>query len=247
MVRVIGVLQARTGSTRLPGKVLAPIAGQPLLELLVRRLRSASLTDLWLATTREHEDDVLASTARRLGLRIFRGDQEDVLSRFASIVDESGAEQVVRLTADNPFTDGAIVDRLVEAAGGMADGADVLSDHALRRQLPLGYCPEIVRGEALLRLAATRLALHDRTHVTSALYRAGRGMPFQAPADWPRRPVWRWTIDTEQDLRMARAAFMAFGDDAAAIGYPEMVAILDRRSDITALNAAERQKAVAEG
>lgn len=243
---VIGVIQGRMGSTRLPGKLLAPIAGRPLLRLLVERVRAAAVDEWWFATSDRPEDEVAAAWGAALGVRVLRGDGDDVLSRFAAIVEMRDPAWIVRLTADNPFTDAHAIDALLESARGAPPAVDQVGEGA-ERTLPLGYLPEAVRGAALRRLATQKLAAHHRAHVTSALREDGRSIEWRAPGHWPPRPDWRWTVDTADDLAMADAAFTLFGRSATSIGYRAMVRVLDERPEITRRNAGGAQRAVAEG
>jgi spore coat polysaccharide biosynthesis protein SpsF len=245
MPHVIGVIQGRMGSSRLPGKLLAPIAGRPLVEVLVERVRHARVAEWWLATTDGAEDDVAAAWGESLGLRVLRGDRHDVLSRFAAIVESRKPEWIVRLTADNPFVDSAVVDALVAAAG-VAPEVDYVGEGPERR-LPLGYVPELVRATAVGAAARDDLPAHHRAHVTSVMRQGGRAKPLSIPEAWPVRPAWRWTVDTLDDLAMADAAFRAFGGGWQAIDYPAMVRILDERPEITGRNASVVQKGVGEG
>lgn len=244
MAQVIGVIQARMGSTRLPGKLLAPIADQPLLRVIVDRVRAARVDEWWLATTTDPADTVAAAWGDALGMRVLRGDPEDVLARFAAVAERARPAWIVRLTADNPFVDAAIVDRVLDVA--LASSSDHVASPE-PRELPLGYLPEAVRADALLEIAAAALPAHHRVHVTSALVEGGRSTAFRAPPDWARRPDWRWTVDTEADLAMADAAFRAFGEGWPTIGYAAMTEILDLHPEITARNATVRQKGVTEG
>ena len=98
----IGIIQARTRSSRLPGKVLAPILDQPLLELLLRRVEAAPVEEWWVATSDEPEDDALAVQAAAWGARVYRGDSEDVLSRYVEIASDSGARWIVRASGRAP-------------------------------------------------------------------------------------------------------------------------------------------------
>jgi spore coat polysaccharide biosynthesis protein SpsF len=248
MVRAIGVIQGRMASTRLPGKLLAPLAGQPLLEVLVRRTRAAAVDEWWLATSDAASDDVAAAWGEELGLRVLRGDPDDVLSRFVAVIGERRPAWVVRLTADSPFVDAAIVDELLAQGDSLPAGVDHLADDPGEgRLLPRGYVPELVQAAALEEIAAGELAPHHRVHVTSGLVEAGRSAWLTLPDRWPHRGSWRWTVDTQADLAMARAAFAAFGDRWPDIGYRDMVSTFDARPDIGALNAGERQKALTEG
>lgn len=250
----IGIIQARMGSERLPGKILAPLGGRPLLDRLVSRIERARVAQWWLATSEHPSDDVTAAWGFELGLRVFRGAERDVLSRFLAIAAETEAEWLVRVTADNPFLDAPLIDHLLDArdpkseAAGRADlvrhRGGMPSPH-----LPIGYGVELARRTALE--AAARAipadAFHHRVHVTSWLASQGHVLEVPTPADWPDRGHWRWTVDTDADLAMARSAFQLFGHEAATLDYPTMVARLDAQPEIPALNAHVRQKALEAG
>ena len=140
---IVGIIQARMASTRLPGKILAPIAGVPLLQVIVERVQAAAVDEWWIATTDTPSDDVTAAWGEAMGVRVLRGDPDDVLSRFARIASERRPDWIVRLTADNPYVDASIVDLLLAA------GPTTIRDHlteAEPRRMPLGYVPEIVRA-----------------------------------------------------------------------------------------------------
>ena len=172
-----------------------------------------------------------------------------MLSRFTAIVREARAQTVVRLTADDPYTDGVVIDLLLRSLGGAGPSVALVGDEAPRRRLPLGYVPEAVRAEALLEAESAigaEQAWH-RTHVTSWLRERELAGALAVPAGWPSHPAWRWTVDTAEDLEAARAAFARFGERWTAIGYPEMAVILDAHPEVMARNAGVRQKAIDEG
>lgn len=282
LAKTIGVIQARMGSERLPGKILAPLAGRPLLAQLCSRIGPARVDEWWLATTSDPADDVTEAWGFELGLRVFRGDRTDVLSRFLAIGSEAGADWIVRVTADNPFLDAEVVDRLLDARDGSdeAKAADAVrlrsgmpttddsspSDSAVETSpgLPLGYGVELVRLSALENAAKAIPVnqFHHRVHVTSWLSAGSAPGPagdtddrtananffdVPTPSDWPNRPDWRWTVDTYEDLAMARSAFRVFGLDSAHIDYPAMVAYLDTHPEITGMNQHIDQKSLEEG
>lgn len=243
---VIGVIQARLGSSRLPAKVLAPIVDSlPLIAVLTERVRPSGIP-LWLATTTARADDVTAAWGQELGLHVFRGDEHDVLSRFAAIVAEAKPAWVVRFTADDPFTDAAITTRAVELAKAAPNHVDLLTAGA-KRQFPLGYVPQVARADAITHLARTlpRERTHHRAHVTSGIDPSRVARIHDSTR--PSRPDWRWTVDTPEDLAMARAAFNAASDRGLYADYGTFVEILDRRSDITSMNSAVPQKDLAKG
>ena len=243
--RVIGVIQGRMGSSRLPGKLLAPLAGRPMLSVIAARARGSRVDEWWLATSRDPSDDVAAMWARTLGLRVFRGDRDDVLSRFAAIIDLRRPDWILRLTGDNPFVDADIVDRLIAAV--VTDpGVDHVGEGE-ERSLPLGYVPEIARAAAVSELASSALPQHHRAHVTSAIRESGRSVALPMPVDWPARPWWRWTVDTEADHRMAAAAFHQLADRWGTADYPTLVHVLDQHPEIAEANATVQQKAEEDG
>lgn len=258
----IGIIQARMSSERLPGKILAPLAGRPALALLAERLAPARVDEWWLATSSDPADDVTEAWGFELGLRVFRGDPTFVLSRFLAIAAETAADWVIRVTADNPFLDANVVDLLVDARDDSerAKRADLIRLHgglplecengpACTPRLPLGYGVELVRRDAL-ELADREIGPGEpwhRIHVTSWLTANGRLHAVPTPIDWPDRAEWRWTVDTYEDLAMARSAFRLFGPDAARIDYPTMVERLDGHPEITSMNAHVEQKKLEEG
>lgn len=245
-MKCIGIIQARMSSTRLPGKIFAPIASQkPLLEVLVRRLASAKLP-LWLATSDTRADHVTAAWGEALGLKVFRGSEDDVLSRFAHITAKEQPDWVVRITADDPFMDGKMVRHLINMASGADNQIKLIGDPPPNRHFPLGYIPQIVRGPELIRLDETLPQhSHHRIHVTSGIegHHTARFTLEGAPA----RSAWRWTVDTVEDLDMARAVFDLLGDDWEQADYHALVKVLDANPVLTACNAHVQQKALSDG
>ncbi len=243
----VGILQARSASTRLPAKVLAELGGRPLLGLLLDRLRrdpESGVSEWWVATTVLPEDDDLCRVAERHGARVYRGDPDDVSERFAAIAALRGPEWVLRGTGDNPFVDSALVSRLLAAADAH-DGVDLWTQPGAA--LPLGYGMQLARTTSFL---ASLDEIPDaepfhRAHVMSWLSAKGVVREFSLPSRWPVRPHWRWTVDTERDLRAARAVVARCADPLA--DYPAMARCLDAAPEVMAINRAERQRRPEEG
>ncbi len=251
-VSVIGIIQARMGSQRLAGKILAPVAGRAMLELIAHRLRSSRVEQWWLATSQHATDDVTEAWGHALGLQVFRGEVENVLSRFTAIIAEHKPEWIVRVTADNPFVSGEAVDLLLDARDSVGKDLPLIEfagDEHGARQLPLGFGIQVANAQAVLESERNipDTQPHHRAHVLSWLSDRCEPKVCPLPGDWPARPDWRWTVDTFEDLTMARSAFSLFADRAVAIRYPEMVALLDAHPEITALNADVVQKPIREG
>lgn len=159
--RVIAIIQARMGSLRLPGKVLFPFGRHSLLAYLVRRLGLArTLDQIVVATTTDTRDDAILAECGRIGVECFRGSESDVLRRYADAARTIGADVVVRVTADNPFTDPGSIDRVV----GVVAGARI--PYAIEDHLPVGATGEAISAELLYHIDAIADTDSWREHVT---------------------------------------------------------------------------------
>ena len=242
-MRVVVVIQARMGSTRLPGKVLADLGGIPVLAWVVRACRAAGrVDDVVVATTTEAVDDPLVRVAQDLGVPVVRGSEDDVLSRYLQALEEHPADALVRITADCPFTDPDLIDAVV-AAWSADPGLDYVST-VLVRTLPHGLDVELVSARAL-RAVHERATGHHRVHVTSGLYTAPDDYRVMGLCFAPDATDLRVTLDTPEDLEALRAIVGVRG--AGPVSRAELVSLLRARPDLVAINAAVRQKALAEG
>ncbi|WP_138442502.1 cytidylyltransferase domain-containing protein [Sinomonas susongensis] len=241
--RVVAVVQARMQSTRLPGKVLRDLGGEPVLAWVLRAARAAEGVDeVVVATSTEAADDAVAAFAEEHGTRAVRGSQDDVLGRFLLAAGESGADAVVRLTADCPLLDPAVISQAV-ALWRLDPTLDYVST-TQDRSLPRGLDVEVAAVSAL-RAADARREPHHRAHVTSALYEEGSGFGLASLSFRPPSDRLRVTLDTEDDARLL--------DELAALlparppRWRDVVRILAGRPDIVALNAHVEQKPLLEG
>ncbi len=240
---IVGVIQARTGSSRLPGKVLLELAGRPVLGWMVRAARAAeTLDEVVVATSALPGDDVVADLAASLGAVVVRGSEDDVLSRFVLAADRTDAKAVVRLTADCPMADPRLIDQVVSAW--RIDPTQDYVATTLIRTLPRGLDVELVTRSALAVADAEATDFH-RTHVTSYLYAGPRqfrtlGLVVQPPAN-----DLRVTLDTPADARLLAAMADHLGDRPPH--WYEVVDLLRNSPELVELNAAVVQKALSEG
>jgi spore coat polysaccharide biosynthesis protein SpsF (cytidylyltransferase family) len=215
------VLQARLGSTRLPGKVLAPIGPWSLIEHCVRRLGASGLPVV-VATTEKSEDDPVARMAERLHVDVFRGAEHDVLLRYIGAARAFGFTEVVRATADNPCVDLGSATRSVQFR------QRVEADHVVECGLPVGAAVEAVSLEALERAHALVTDPYDREHVTSFIRRdvRFRALRAVAPGD-VRRPGLRLTVDTPEDLDFIRQVYAGLDGNEELPALPSLIRIAD--------------------
>lgn len=211
------VLQARIGSTRLPGKVLARIGRWSMLEHCIRRLAGCGHRVI-VATTTADSDDAVAGASRDAGADVFRGHETDVLERYRTAAAAFGLTRVVRATADNPLVDASGVTR---ALGFQERTA---ADHVIECGMPVGTAVEVVTVEALERAASLATDPYDREHVTSLIRRDVRFRALRAVAPGNvRRPGLRLTVDTAEDLEFIRQVWNACD---AGDGHPELAALI---------------------
>lgn len=232
-LRVIAVVQARMSSRRLPGKVLTPLAGHPVLGLVVGRLRRAGRVDeVVVATSTDPSDDPVAEWCEENNTRCHRGSLEDVLDRFLGAARASGATHVVRITADCPLIDPVLIDQVIAQA--LMEDLDYCG---LAGEFPDGLDCEIMTRSALERAAAEAMLPSEREHVTPYLkrpdvsLRRGEVRPFAGLGHH------RWTLDRPEDLRFLETVLALSSSAALTITTDELMAILGAEPSLMALNS----------
>lgn len=231
-MKTVAVIQARMGSSRLPGKVMMELGGVPVLAHVVARARAAPGVDaVCVATPITSQDDPLAELAQSLGAEVARGSETDVLSRYALAAEVTGADRVVRITADCPFLDPRVTGRVL---GLLDTGADYASNVA-PRSWPKGLDVEAFTRHALVRAHEQAVDAYDREHVTpwmrAELPCANAALPSDARAGW------RWTLDHPEDLEFCRAVAWRLPPWPHLAGYDEVAAVIEAEPDLAQINA----------
>jgi spore coat polysaccharide biosynthesis protein SpsF (cytidylyltransferase family) len=203
-MRTVAIIQARVGSTRLPGKVLADVAGVSVLSYVVNRTRMAKrVDDVIVACPASVEDGAIVSACAKNGtVPVLCGPEHDVLSRYDGAATIMYADRVVRITADCPLIDPDVIDATIDACDGKPWASNVHPD----RTWPDGLDVEVFTVKTLRRLDELTTDPRDREHVTPLLYRgaAGEGGSLRCPVALGDL---RWTVDTQQDLDWVRQVY----------------------------------------
>ena len=208
------VVQARTGSTRLPGKVLQELGGRPLLRYMLDRLADLRVDELVVATSALDRDDPVAGIASDAGRPVVRGSESDVLDRFSAALDAHPADHVVRLTADCPLADPALVESVL--ARHLDRGADYTSN-VFPRTFPRGLDCEVMTAAALRAACAEAVDPAEHEHVTPFLYRRPERFALANLRNDVALGREGWTVDTAEDLAFVRE-IVARMDDGGANG-----------------------------
>src|SRR6266568_5639733 len=207
-MKVIAIVQARMGSTRLPGKVLMDLGGQPVLCRVVERLRrSAKLRDVVVATTNSPKDDLIVELCNEQSFTVFRGSENDVLDRYYRAASFHGCDAVVRITSDCPLIDAELVDMVIHEF--IEKKADYASN-VLVRTYPRGLDAEVFTMPALQKSWRMAMQPHQREHVTPFFYEHPKLFRLASVRGEHDYSHYRWTLDTPDDLHLIRAIYSRF-------------------------------------
>jgi len=243
-MRVVAIIQARMGSTRLPGKVLKDLGGETVLARVVKRTRRATLLDeVVVATSVLPADDAIVRECEALKVACFRGDELDVLDRYYCAAQKFGADIIVRITSDCPLIDPELID--VAVRSGLDQKADYASN-SLVCTYPRGLDVEVFTADALARAWSAAKEEYQRRHVTPYFYENPGSFKVISIAGEADHSNYRWTLDTPEDLELLRAVYRHFGN-RDSIRWTEALTLMEAQPELAALNCHVRQKALREG
>lgn len=234
------IVQARMTSTRLPGKVLLPLAGQPMLVRLIERLRRVQRADgIVVATTVNASDDPIAAVCDSLGVPVHRGSEADVLSRYAEAATRFGATTVVRITSDCPLIDPQVVDQMLDAYS--AHSVDYLSN-MLPPSWPYGMAVEVFSNEVLQQAHAQAREAAEREHVTPFVYWRPERFRLHNLACASDLSQHRWTVDTPEDYALVQRIFETLHPQQANFTMDDVLRLMQAHPDWMRINQHIEQK-----
>jgi len=231
---ITAIIQARVGSTRLPNKVFAELSGKPLIWHVVERVRrSKRIEKIVLATTVNPMDDSLAEWANSHNVEVFRGSEEDVLSRYYQAALSSGASTIARITADDPFKDPEITDEVIDLC---IEGELDFACNNNPPSFPEGLDAEIISMSALERAEREVQDPLDREHVTLHFYKHPEKFRQKNLSHSEDISFLRWTIDTEPDLEMARLVYKHLYKEDKIFLMNDILRLLESKPEIKDIN-----------
>jgi spore coat polysaccharide biosynthesis protein SpsF len=238
--KVVAVLQARTSSRRLPGKVLRPLLGKPMLERQIERVKRAnSLSRLVVATSDRSEDDAIAALCGRLGVDCFRGSLDDVLDRFHNAAAPYRPDHVVRLTGDCPLCDPKIIDQVV---GRHLEGGFDYTSNALEPTFPDGLDVEVMRFACLEAAWRESILPSHREHVTAFIHTQPERFRLDAVRNDRDLSDLRWTVDEPEDFDLVEQIYAALSPAKPAFGTADILTLLETRPELRTLNRRTRNE-----
>jgi spore coat polysaccharide biosynthesis protein SpsF len=240
-MRTVAIIQARMGSTRLPGKVLKDLAGQTVLARVVNRTRRAArLDEVVVATTQESADDAIIRECERLQVACFRGDEADVLDRYYRAAKQFSADAVVRITSDCPLIDPELIDATIRVF--LDRKADYASNVEVRTY-PRGLDTEVMTMQTLARAWRESTNSYQREHVTAYICENPGAFKLQGIENDTDCSRHRWTLDTPEDLQLLRVIYARFGgrDD---FSWREVLKVVECEPALADINRHVVQKTV---
>jgi len=242
-MRVVATIEARMRSTRLPGKVLMPILGKPILELMIERLRRVPKIDaIVIATSDDPSNDPIEKLANHLGVGCYRGSEDDVLDRVLQAAQSVDGDLIVELTADCPLIDPQLTTETIDAF--LAAKVDYAAN-CLREPYPNGLDVQVFPTAILEEVARLTNDPADHEHVSLYIYEhPERFRILHVAAGPPEASHLRLTVDTAEDFALVTRIFEALYPDDPAFGLPEIVALFLRQPELRDLNARILQKPV---
>lgn len=245
-MKTVAIVQARLGSTRLPGKVLLNLGGQTVLGRVVNRVRRFELVDdVVVATSTLDEDDAVVEECRLLGVASYRGSAPDVLDRFVGAARDRDADICVRITADCPLIDPGVSDSIIGRFVNSKTPVDYASNK-IPQSFPRGLDTEVFTREALEAAARDAKAEYQRAHVTPFLYQNPDRFTVVSILSEVDRADWRWTIDTPEDFEFVRRIYEYFAP-LDNFDWTEVVSLIERKPELMSINHHVQQKSLEQG
>ncbi|MDD5085611.1 MAG: glycosyltransferase family protein [Candidatus Omnitrophica bacterium] len=242
--KVIAIVQARMGSTRLPGKVLIDIAEKPMLWHVLDRLRHAHFVhDVMVATSINKKDNAIERFCRVNNLNCYRGSEEDVLDRYYQAARVEKADIVVRITADCPLTDPKIVDKVISAYVKNA-GSFQGSSNVINRTYPRGLDTEVISFSALEQAWGKAKKPYQREHATTYIYEHPEEFKMYSVENGEDLSLLRWTVDEESDLCFVREIYKRLWREGKVFLIRDVLAALEKEPYLKEINSRIKQKKV---
>jgi spore coat polysaccharide biosynthesis protein SpsF len=240
---VIAIVQARMGSTRLPGKVLMNLAGKPMLARSFERIRKAkNIDEIVISTTTNSQDDQIISLCYEFGWNFFRGSENDVLDRYYQTAREYHAKTIVRLTSDCPLIEPIVIDRIIDKFLALEPDIDYVSNVFPLRTFPRGLDTEVIGMSALERCWKKETNPAYREHVTPYIHHNPEKFRIREVNNERDLSVMRWTVDTPEDFDFVNRIYQHFNENW--FSWIDILDLLQKHPELLEINNRIVQKTI---
>ena len=240
MKKVVAIIQARMGSTRLPGKVMKDLCGKTVLAHDIERVRQSKYIDeIVIATTKFKEDDIILKEVSKNGAKVYRGSENDVLSRYYEAAKENKADVIVRITSDCPLIDPFIVDEVLNSNYDLVTNAGVYPEN---RTYPRGLDVEVFSFDILKKSFQEAIEMYQREHVTPFIYENSKNIYYyKNNIDYSK---YRWTLDTEEDYKLIEIIYKKLYKGEHNFYFNDILKLFDDIPELFEINKNVRQKRI---
>ncbi|MBE1555019.1 cytidylyltransferase domain-containing protein [Sporosarcina limicola] len=241
-MKIVAIIQARMGSTRLPGKIVRKVMDKTILEYQLERVQQSKLIDeVIVATTQKESDNVIVALCQHLGIHVYRGSENDVLARYYEAAVECKAGIIVRLTSDCPLIDAEVIDQVIQLYLDRQGEIDYASN-IMERTFPRGLDTEVFSFRALQKAYESASLERDREHVTAYLYTNPGEFQLGNITSSQNLGSHRWTVDTEEDFELIRRIIESLYPQKAIFTVQDIIELLDENPAWVEINAHIEQK-----
>lgn len=252
--KIVASIEARMNSSRLPGKVLMEIDSKPVLQILIERLSGSKyIKEIIVASTTNHSDDKIEELCHNLGVKIYRGSEDDVLGRVVNAVESVRGELIVEITGDCPLMDPEVADAVIEQYLNCYPEYDYVTnigyvDNSVR-EIPLGMDVRVFSFEDLKHISEITGDKEDREHVSLYFFRTGKDNyklhNVAIPGKWKRDYMPRLCLDTVEDFGVIKYIYESLVKEKSNFNLEDILNFLDKNKDVVVINSEVVQKTVA--
>ena len=241
-MKIVAIIQARMGSTRLPEKVMQDICGKPMLWHVVQRAASVrSIDEVVIATSDKTQDDAIANFCQEYGIMCYRGSEMDVLDRYYQCARKYKADVVVRITSDCPLLDPQVTEKVIatyQNSSTELDGAF----NTLERTYPRGLDTEVVPFQTLAHCWQQKKSAFDREHVFTIIYKNLANYRIASVTNERDESHLRWTVDEQKDLEFVRQVYQYLYKEDAIFDAKVIKDLLEAETGLSNINKDVQQK-----
>jgi spore coat polysaccharide biosynthesis protein SpsF len=243
-MKKVAIVQARMGSSRLPGKILKQVMSKPLLEYQIERIKRSKLIDeIIIATTIKESDEPIVEFANKNGLSMYRGSENDVLSRFVGAAKDAQADVVIRLTSDCPVLDPEVIDIIINEY--LHTDFDYVSN-TMQRSYPRGMDVEVFSYELLKEIDILAKDVISREHVTPFIYNNPEIYKLKSIMYDEDYSKYRLTVDTKEDFEIIEAILTNVYPENSEFNLEDIIVFLNANPEIAKINSHIEQKKLGE-
>lgn len=249
-MKKVVIIQARMGSTRLPGKVMVKIKGMTVLAHIVERIRCCkNVDDIIIATSLNKNDDLIVKECSNIGVNYFRGSEQDVLSRYYHTAKQSNADLIVRITADCPLIDFTIIDNMIIEfiEKDTLNNIDYMSNFdVVKNTFPRGMDVEIIKACALEKTYRDAKESYEREHVTPYIYNNPDKFNLIGYSNNEDLSKYRFTLDTKEDLQLIKVIYDNLYEDNNIFSMNDIIDFINKNPQVVRINENVVQKSLKE-